>query len=203
MITAPDKNVLWVVSAPSGAGKTTLCERLLAEFSSLCYSVSCTTRPPREGEVDGREYHFITKEAFLGKVAEGQFVEHAEVHGFLYGTLREHLTDALGRGQDVLLDIDVQGAEQLRTGLEALPEDDLLKQSFVDVFIAPPSLEVLEERLRGRGKDADEVIRRRLDKAADEIACWPAYQYLVVNDELDTAYDQLRAILVSAHCRTA
>jgi len=136
------------------------------------------------------------------KVEQGAFVEHAEVHGFRYGTLRAHLTEALEKKQDVLLDIDVQGADQLRAELAALPADNVLKQSCVDIFIAPPSLEVLDQRLRGRGKDADEVIRRRLDKAADEMACWPRYQYLVVNDELDAAYDQLRAILVSAHCRT-
>ncbi|MBP7276522.1 MAG: guanylate kinase, partial [Kiritimatiellae bacterium] len=187
--------------APSGAGKTTLCRRLLAEFPSFEYSVSCTTRPPREGETDGRDYHFITPEEFRQRASQGLFLEHAVVHGHLYGTLISAVGDVLKRGRDVLMDIDVQGAEQVRRSLRALPPDDAMAQAFLDVFISAPSLEELRRRLETRGSDAPDVIERRLRQAAAETARADEFMFQVVNDRLERAYDEIRAIAVAAGLR--
>lgn len=202
MITLPARPLLIVVSAPSGAGKTTLCERLLGEFDHIAYSVSCTTRPPREGEVDGSDYHFLTREAFERRVAAGDFVEHALVHGHFYGTLREEVGRGFAAGQHVLMDIDVQGAMQIRAFLARMPENDPLRLGFVDLFIAPPSLEVLHKRLVGRGKDPADVIARRMAMAEEELRHWADYRYLIVNDRLDASYDALRAIVLAEQHRT-
>ena len=193
--------ILMVVSAPSGAGKTTLCDRLKAEFSNVAYSVSCTTRPPREGEVDGRSYYFIEENDFNQRVEAGEFLEHATVHGYFYGTLRQEVLEALNKGLDVLMDIDVQGSAQIRKRLAEMLEGDPLKRSFVDVFIAPPSLEDLQMRLFGRGKDETETIDRRLKKATEEMDQYREYSYLIVNDNLDESYDTLRAIFLAEHAR--
>jgi guanylate kinase len=201
MIELPVRSLLVVVSAPSGGGKTTLCERLLAEFDQMIYSVSCTTRPPREGEIDGTDYFFITEEEFEQRAQAGEFVEHARVHGHRYGTLRRYIDRGFATGRDVLMDIDVQGAAQIRERLAALPPHDPLRRGFVDIFIAPPSIEVLRKRLLLRGKDADAVIERRVQQAARELEQWRAYQYLIVNDRLDASYDALRAIIVAEHHR--
>lgn len=197
MIALPPRPLLLLVSAPSGAGKTTLCERLLAEFHNLVYSVSCTTRPPREGEEDGVNYHFITREEFERRIVAGQFLEHAVVHGNLYGTLRAGVLAAFGRGQHVLMDIDVQGAKQIRRTLAAAPADDPLRCGFVDVFIAPPSLEVLQKRLVTRGKDTEAIIARRVQQATEELRHWRDYRFAIVNDRLDASYDALRAIFIA------
>ena len=133
--------LLLVVSAPSGAGKTTLCDRLRAEFPAIRYSVSCTTRGPREGEVDGEDYHFLSEAEFRRRLAAGEFLEHAVVHGHLYGTLRSEVADGMTAGRDVLMDIDVQGAAQIRAALAGLPPDHPLRRGYTDVFIAPPSLD--------------------------------------------------------------
>ncbi len=193
--------ILVVISAPSGAGKTTLCHRLLAEFSGMRYSVSCTTRRPREGEVDGRDYHFLDEASFLAKREAGAFVESALVHGYYYGTQRTHVVESLNAGHDVLMDIDVQGARQIREALARLGSSDPLRRGYVDIFIAPPSIEALRQRLRGRGKDAEEIIERRVARAAGEMDHWQEYQYLVVNEDLEAAYAELRSILVAEHCR--
>lgn len=190
-----------LVSAPSGGGKTTLCERLLAEFDSFAYSVSCTTRAPREGEVDGADYHFLDEASFRARMAAGDFLEHAVVHGHLYGTLREEVERAFAAGRDVLMDLDVQGAAQIRAQLARLDVAHPLRRGFVDLFIAPPSLEVLRKRLQGRGKDSAEVIERRLQHAEQELQHWRDYQYLIVNDRLDVSYDALRAIVVAERRR--
>ena len=182
---------LFVISAPSGAGKSTLVERLMQAVSGISFSASWTTRAPRVGEVDGREYHFTDVETFRRRIDEGAFLEWAEVHGNYYGTGREQTASELALGIDLLLDIDVQGAAQLRdTGVP-----------HVSVFILPPSAEQLEERLTGRGTDDNEVIRRRLRTARDEMRRFPEFDYLLVNDDLETAAQQLIGIVLAERAR--
>lgn len=195
--------LLLVVSAPSGAGKTTLCQRLLADFPSMRYSVSCTTRMPRAGEVDGVHYHFLDAAAFQQRVEAGDFLEYAQVHGNRYGTLREEVLRGLLAGQDVLMDIDVQGAAHIREALRQVTPDDPLRAGFVDVFVHPPSVEELRRRLCRRGKDSPEVIERRVRQAEAEIAEAGAYRYSLVNDDLDRAYGLLRDLVVAEHRRPA
>ena len=201
MIELPQRPLLLVISAPSGGGKTTLCERLIAEFDHMTYSVSCTTRTPREGEVDGTDYFFINEEEFDRREKAGDFLEHARVHGHRYGTLKHVIQDGLQAGRDILMDIDVQGAQQIRAQLQTCAPSDPMRRGFVDLFIAPPSIEVLRKRLQGRGKDAAAVIERRLQMAEKEMAHWPEYQYLIINDRLDASYDSLRAIVLAEHRR--
>jgi len=193
--------LLVVISGPSGTGKTTLCDRLVEEFATMSYSVSCTTRSPREGEIDGEDYHFLDSDQFDEQVSAGDFLEYAEVFGCMYGTLRRTVYDCLEAGRDVLMDIDVQGAEQIRRYVDGVSAEDPLRQALVEVFIAPPSLQALEDRLRGRGKDARDIIERRLQKAEEEMSRSEDYQYLVVNDTLDTSYEVLRSIIVAEHHR--
>jgi guanylate kinase len=173
-----------VMSGPSGAGKSTLCKMLLKD-PRVQFSVSATTRKPRPGEVDGRDYHFISPERFRALIREGAFIEHAEVHGNLYGTLRKPMEDALERGQVYLLEIDVQGANQLK----ALGEPGLY------VFVAPPDFEVLRKRLVGRATDAPEVIERRLKKAEDEYRERVKYDHVVINDDLQRALGEIRELI--------
>ncbi len=189
------KPLLIVISAPSGAGKSTLCERLLAAHDEIAYSVSCTTRAPRGGEVDGVHYHFLTPDAFEQNVREGAFLEHAQVHGNRYGTLKQTVREVMEQGRSLLMDIDVQGARQVRAALATLPTTDLMVQGFVDIFIHPPSLEELRRRLEGRGEDAAEVIERRLANAAAELADAGLYRYQVVNNDLARAYCELAGII--------
>lgn len=179
---------LIVVSAPSGAGKTTLCRRLVREHPSLRFSVSYTTRAPRTGEVDGSDYHFVSDETFQHMAQEGAFAEWAFVHGRRYGTAVATVREALGRGGEVLFDVDYQGAERLKA---QFPEEAIL------VYILPPSLRVLEQRLRGRGTDAPEVIERRLRKAREELEHYHNYHYLVVNDDIERAYRELQAVYLA------
>ncbi|MCU0225639.1 MAG: guanylate kinase [Acidobacteria bacterium] len=179
---------LFVICAPSGAGKSTLVARLRAAFPELGFSVSWTTRPPRPGEVDGREYRFAGEPQFRALIAEGALLEWAEVHGRLYGTARADVETALAAGRDLLLDIDVQGAEQVRrSGLPA-----------VSTFVLPPDRATLEARLRGRGTEDEAALARRLANAAREVARWPEFDYLVVNDDLDRAAAELAAIVTAA-----
>lgn len=203
MIAREQTALLVVVSAPSGAGKTTLCKRLLEERkASMVYSVSCTTRPPRSGEQDGFDYHFLDEAEFSRRVEAGSFIEHAHVHGYWYGTLKEDVFNVLRSGRDLLMDLDVQGARRMRAYIQTAPDDDLLRRGYVDIFIAPPSMETLERRLRERGKDHDETITRRLNVARKELALWYEYQYLIVNDRLDASYNALKSIVSAEHHRT-
>ncbi len=179
---------LFVICAPSGAGKSTLVARLLEAVPGLVFSVSWTTRPPRPGEVDGRAYRFTDEPGFRARIAAGEFLEWAEVHGRLYGTARSDVDQALAAGRDLLLDIDVQGAEQVRRS--RLPS--------VSIFILPPDRATLEARLRGRATENEAALARRLGNAAREIARWPEFDYLVVNDELERAAAELTAIVVAA-----
>ncbi len=182
------EGIALVLSAPSGTGKTTLIKRLLAEFPHFGYSVSCTTRQPRQGEEHGKDYFFLSREEFERRRAEQAFAEWAEVHGNFYGTPLAPVKEMLHQGQDVLFDIDVQGAAQLRLTLE--------EAAFV--FILPPSMAELERRLRGRGLDDEATIQRRLTNARQEMLEARWYDALVVNDALDAAYDALRAVYLAA-----
>jgi guanylate kinase len=180
-----------VISAPSGAGKSTLVKRLLTALPSLSFSVSYTTRPPRAGEQDGRDYFFVTPARFRRMLAAREFVEWARVHGHLYGTTRRQLEAAQAAGRDILLDIDVQGYAQVRRRVRGA----------VSVFVLPPSFRTLERRLRRRHSDAPDVIARRLAVARQEIRHWPEYDYLVVNDRLARATAALRAIVTGSRFR--
>lgn len=192
MTTNTREGVLLVVSAPSGAGKTSLVRGLLARDPGLSLSVSCTTRPPRPGERDGVDYHFLARDAFSTLAADGGFIEHAEVFGNLYGTRSEDVRRIIDAGGDLILEIDWQGARQVR---EHLP-------GAVGVFILPPSLAELERRLRGRGTDAEDVIARRLAQARADIAHFAEYDYTVVNDRLDEAISALGAVVAAERLRT-
>lgn len=187
--------LLILVSAPSGAGKTTLCQRLLATDPRLKYSISCTTRPPREGERNGESYHFLSRSEFETRIARGEFLEWAEVYGHLYGTLRSTVVEFQAEGFDVLMDVDVQGARLIRQTLSTLPEGDPLKRSLVDIFIAPPSLEELRSRIEARAQDQPDVIERRMAEAEAEMAARTEYRHLVCNDDLETAFEHLQGIL--------
>lgn len=194
----PAAPVLLVLSAPSGGGKTTVCQQLLAEVPGLTRAVTCTTRPPRPGERDGVDYHFLTPAQFERQVAEGAFLEHAQVYGHRYGTRRVEVLDRLQRGRDVLLNVDVQGAARLR---ELAAADPGLGASLVTVFLTPPSIEVLAERLRRRGQDGPEVIARRLAEARREIAQWPHFDYLVLSGTMAEDLQRVRAVFEAEKMR--
>ncbi len=178
-----------ILSGPSGSGKSTLYKKVCGDFE---FSVSCTTRSPRNGEADGVDYHFITKEKFLELLGADAFAEHAEVHGNFYGTLKSELTGRMEKGIDVLLDIDVQGAMQLRKLCE---RDSRFADACVFVFVMPPSYDELERRLRARGSETEETLTRRLRNARQEMTYWKQYDYVVMNDELETAAERFSALI--------
>jgi guanylate kinase len=185
------RGLLFIVSAPSGAGKTTLVERLVEQVPHLRLSRSYTSRAARDGETDGVDYNFVTRERFEAMVAVGEFLEWADVFGNLYGTSAADTERVLDAGTDLVLVIDVQGARKVRRrGIETTA-----------VFVMPPSFEVLEARLRGRSKDADEVVRRRLQVAQQEVAAFVEYDFVVINDELTAAVDRLRSIVLAERAR--
>lgn len=187
------RGLLFIVSAPSGAGKTTLVERLVEQIPHLSMSRSYTSRPSRAGETDGVDYNFVSRARFEEMVAAGDFLEWAPVFGNLYGTCASDTDTLLEAGQDVVLVIDVQGARKVRArGV-----------STTMVFVMPPSFEVLEQRLRGRSKDSEGEIQRRLQVARDEVAAFAEYDYVVVNDELPAAVDRLRSIVIAERARLA
>jgi guanylate kinase len=186
------RGLLLVMSSPSGAGKTTLSRRLLAADPMITMSVSVTTRPPRPGEVNGKDYHFITQEEFARLRDRGDLLEYAEVFGNFYGTPKRPVTEALQAGRDVLFDIDWQGTQQLGAAME----DDLVR-----IFILPPSAEELRERLIGRAQDSASTVAKRMAKAADEISHWPEYDYVIVNDNIDKAGAEIEAILTAERLR--
>ena len=186
-----NRGQLFIVSAPSGTGKTTLVERLVQNVPGLCMSRSYTSRTARAGERDGVDYNFVSRSRFEAMVRDGEFLEWADVFGNYYGTCASDTEGILAGGQDVVLVIDVQGARQVRTrGIET-----------TGIFVLPPSAAILEQRLRGRSKDSEEQIRVRLEVAAREVDEFATYEYVVVNDELDAAVDRLRAIVLAERAR--
>ena len=182
---------LFIISAASGAGKTSLVKALVESTEYIVVSVSSTTRPKRPAEQDGTHYHFVTREEFQTLLDQGEFLEHAQVFDHAYGTSRGRVEERLNDGQDVILEIDWQGARQVR---EVRPDS-------VSIFILPPSRDELERRLKGRGQDSDEIIARRMRDAAAEISHYPEFDYLVVNDDFATALGDLRAIVRSHRLR--
>jgi guanylate kinase len=182
------RGLMLVLSSPSGAGKTTLSRRLLEVDPSVALSVSVTTRKQRPGETDGRDYHFINAARFDAMVEKGELLEWAEVFGNRYGTPRALVQDTLVRGRDVLFDIDWQGTQQLREKAD---------RDLVSIFVLPPSIPDLERRLRTRAQDSDDVIQARMAKAADEMSHWAEYEYVVINNEIDQAFAEVRSILAA------
>lgn len=182
---------LFIISGPSGAGKGTICKHLLEDAENMVLSISATTREPREGEVHGESYYFIDKETFVTRIEEGGFLEYAEVFDNYYGTPKENVVEKLAQGIDVVLEIDIQGAKKVK---ESYPEG-------IFIFILPPSLKELRRRLIGRGTDSMEVIEKRLSKSLDEIREIHAYDYFVINDDLDVAVAEVEAIVTAEHDR--
>ena len=182
------RGLLLVLSSPSGAGKTTITRLLVARDGALSVSISATTRPSRANEVDGKDYYFVTDARFDAMVERGELLEHATVFGNRYGTPRAPLEAALGSGRDIVSDIDWQGTQQLA---------QRVRGDLVSVFILPPSMAALEERLRRRAQDTDEVVRQRMAKSADEMSHWPEYDYVIVNRDLEQSVRQAQAILAA------
>lgn len=189
--------ILLVVSGPSGSGKTTLC-RQLSDSGEARHSISCTTRSPRPGEVDGTDYHFLTREQFQQRLDAGDFLEHALVHGNLYGSLKSETLGYLRQGLDVVMDIDVQGAAQVR-----VCEDAEIRKSFVDLFVMPPSEEELEQRLSGRGTDSEETIALRMQNALEEMRHWQAYSYQLLSSTREEDYSKFLSLVSAERMRVS
>ncbi len=183
--------ILLVVSGPSGSGKTTLCRRL-ADAGEVRYSISCTTRQPRPGEENGKDYHFLTEEDFRRRLEAGEFLEHATVHGNRYGSLKEEVVHHLKAGIDVVMDIDVQGAEQVRQCL-----DTEVQRAFLDLFVMPPDEQTLRERLSNRGTDSPEVIDLRMRNSLEEMPHWRKYSYRLVSQTRDEDFAKVLALITS------
>jgi len=187
--------ILLLVSGPSGSGKTTLCRRLAGEDEAH-YSISCTTRSPREGETNGHDYHFLNRVDFEQRIAAGEFLEHAEVHENHYGTLKSEVLSYIEQGIDVVMDIDVQGAEFVRAC-----EDPLIQKALVDLFVMPPSEEELRSRLTGRGTDAEEIIALRMKNSLEEMTHWPEYSYRIISATREEDYTNFKSLIIAERLR--
>jgi guanylate kinase len=192
------KGLALVISGPSGAGKSTVCNLLLEKGGNLHFSVSCTTRSPREGELNGVHYHFLSKGEFEDNIEAGNLLEYAEVHGNYYGTLKSEVLDQVNQGKNVLIDIDVQGQRLLRKQCE---DDSALDAATVFIFFAPPSYAELEARLRGRGTETEEAIVKRLTNARGELDAWREYDFMIVNKDAQVAADELSTIIAASGLR--
>jgi guanylate kinase len=193
----PRLGMLIVVSGPSGTGKTTLCRKVCDGISSV-FSVSCTTRPPRPGEVDGKDYFFLDEADFLARVDRGELFEYARVHNRWYGTLKSYVFENLRRGVDVFMDIDVQGATQVRGC-----EDDLVRHCLTDIFIMPPSLNELRNRLSGRGTDSAEIVELRMTNAEAEMKHWRDYRYCLISDTRESDEAKFRSLIEAERLRSS
>lgn len=182
-------NFMIVISSPSGAGKSTMIKKLLEWDENIKLSVSATTRAPREGEIDGVHYHFINKDIFEEEITKDNFIEYAKVFDNYYGTLKREVESKFQNGKDIILDIDWQGARNV--------SDQMDKKRLIRIFILPPSIEELENRLRSRGTDSNEVIEKRMLKAKDEISHFNEYDFIVVNDDVDVAFEQIKSIIIN------
>ncbi len=191
------QGILLVVSGPSGSGKTTLCRRL-ANAGEAHYSISCTTRAPREGEVDGRDYHFLSKEEFQQRIERGEFLEHAQVHGNYYGSLISEVLHHVDHGTDVVMDIDVQGAAQVRSC-----KDATIQHARVDLFVMPPSGDELRTRLSGRGTDTEDVIDLRMKNALEEMQSWDLYEYVLNSADMEEDYARFLSLVVAERMRVS
>ena len=189
--------MLLVVSGPSGSGKTTLCRRL-ADSGEVRYSISCTTRQPRTGEIDGIDYHFLSRDDFAARLAAGDFIEHAEVHGNFYGSLKCEVLSHLEAGRDVVMDIDVQGAAQVRGC-----DEPLIRRAMVDLFVMPPDEAELHRRLSGRGTDSEDVIALRMSNALEEMKHWRSYTYLMLSSTREEDYARFLALVTAERLRVA
>jgi guanylate kinase len=189
--------ILLVVSGPSGSGKTTLCRRL-ADSGEVRYSVSCTTRAPRAGEVHGKDYHFLPHEEFESRIRAGDFLEHAEVHGNRYGSLKSEVLAHLSAGTDVVMDIDIQGAGQVRNCM-----DPAIRLAFVDLFVMPPSGEELHARLAGRGTDSPETISLRMSNGLDEMRHWSEYSNVLLSSTRDEDFSRFHALILAERLKVS
>jgi guanylate kinase len=198
MMLSQSASLLVLISAPSGGGKTTLCEQVLAADPNAVRAVTCTTRNPRPGEKDGVDYHFLDPQEFQKKVEAGEFLEHATVYGNRYGTLKGEVLDKLSQGKDILLSVDIQGAETLA---ERTRSDSDLRLALISVFITPASMEILEERLRRRAKDSEETIAQRLSVARAELAHWNRFDYLILSTTVAEDLRRMQAIMAAEKMR--
>jgi guanylate kinase len=189
--------ILFLISAPSGGGKSTLL-KLLSETSDFTYSVSCTTRAPRPGEVDGRDYHFLSVAEFERRIAAGEFIEHAQVHGNFYGTLRRPILDSMDSGLDVMMDVDIQGAARIRADADAR-----LQAALVDIFLMPPSLDEVRRRLLKRGTETPGQLEVRLRNAETEMAQWKNYRYTILSGTPMQDFENFRAIMQAERMRSS
>ncbi len=188
-----EKGLLIILSSPSGAGKSTLAQRIKSWDGNCIFSISATTRKPREGERDGQDYYFISEKDFHSKVSNGEMLEHAEVFGNLYGSPRSPVLSSINSGNDVLFDVDWQGSQQIK--------NSTLGKYVLSIFILPPSIKELERRLKFRNKDSDEVISNRMANSIEEISHWPEYDYVVVNDNVDETEEKLKIIITAERLR--
>ena len=194
----PRKGILLLLSGPAGSGKSTLLRRALSEDRNLVFSISCTTRSPREGETDGQDYHFLSDDEFSKRVENNEFLEHAEVHKWRYGTLSNAVVDILNKGKDVIMDIDVQGADQVRVS-----KDPVISDALVDVFLTTSNTTELEKRLRGRDSEDEDTFQLRMQTAVDEIKRWRDYTYCILSGNHEEDFKVLSSILVAERMRVS